>query len=44
MIRSFGDKRTAALFDDKVVSEFAGFAPVASGNSSPLTLQTAWKT
>ena len=29
MIRSFGDKRTESLFDDRVVREFQGFARVA---------------
>ena len=29
MIRSFGDKRTAALFRDEVVLDFQGFARVA---------------
>lgn len=29
MIRSFGDKRTASLFNDEVVREFHGFARVA---------------
>ncbi|MGH2460840.1 MAG: type II toxin-antitoxin system RelE/ParE family toxin [Chloroflexota bacterium] len=29
MIRSFGDKRTAALFNDEVVRDFQGFARVA---------------
>jgi proteic killer suppression protein len=29
VIRSFGDKRTAALFNDEVVRDFQGFARVA---------------
>jgi toxin HigB-1 len=29
MIKSFGDKRTQALFDDEFVKEFQGFARVA---------------
>lgn len=29
MIRSFGDRRTAALFHDEVVLDFQGFARVA---------------
>ncbi len=29
MIRSFGDKRTAALFNDEIVGDFHGFARVA---------------
>lgn len=29
MIRSFGDKRTEALFEDKFVRDFQGFARIA---------------
>jgi proteic killer suppression protein len=36
VIRSFGDKRTAALFHDEVVRDFQGFARVAKRKSEAI--------